>query len=413
MNLLANPYTVSLAGLLAAGALYYLFGGLGRGPRMDYSILVGEQPTNSTKIIRNFRVPSTNKLVSDYMGHRTIYSAFQATVKADGFRNCMGYRRIIKEHTEEKVVRNQKRTRVYPELGPYKWLTYEEVDRRATFIGSALIETGLSEKKSLAVYMETRAEWTLTTQGAFTQNLVVVTVHPNLDEEALVFCLNQAECSHVVTSGGLLGGVAKCVARLNYLKVIVYCDSCKANEQDLSSLSMAGVRFYTFEEFEELGKQHVSTNPKHPPKEDDVAVLMYTSGSNGIPKGVLCTHSNCMASVGGVVKSLQLFPGDVHLSYLPLAHVFAFVVELVCLSKGVSIAYGNSRSFSDRSVRNCLGDISEARPSFLVGVPSVYHTLKAGIMEEVEKFIRPVRHVFDMAYEWKKNHLKWVPTRPF
>eukprot|EP01126_Amoeba_proteus_P033208 TRINITY_DN3257_c0_g1_i15.p1 TRINITY_DN3257_c0_g1~~TRINITY_DN3257_c0_g1_i15.p1 ORF type:complete len:430 (-),score=83.37 TRINITY_DN3257_c0_g1_i15:357-1646(-) len=139
---------------------------------------------------------------------------------------------------------------------------------------------------------------------------------------------------------------------------------------------------------------------------------MYTSGSNGIPKGVLCTHSNCMASVGGVVKSLQLFPGDVHLSYLPLAHVFAFVVELVCLSKGVSIAYGNSRSFSDRSVRNCLGDISEARPSFLVGVPSVYHTLKAGIMEEVEKFIRPVRHVFDMAYEWKKKSLKMGTDTP-
>lgn len=79
---------------------------------------------------------------------------------------------------------------------------------------------------------------------------------------------------------------------------------------------------------------------------------MYTSGSTGIflalqyanclgmPKGVMCTHGNCMASVGGVLKNVQLKPGDVHLSYLPLAHILAFVVENGCISVGVSVAYG-------------------------------------------------------------------------
>lgn len=52
--------------------------------------------------------------------------------------------------------------------------------------------------------MDTRAEWTIAAQGAFTQNIVVMTVYANLGEEALLHGLNQAECSHMVTSGDLL-----------------------------------------------------------------------------------------------------------------------------------------------------------------------------------------------------------------
>lgn len=77
-------------------------------------------------------------------------------------------------------------------------------------------------------------------------------------------------------------------------------------------------------------------------------------------------------------------PGDVLLTYLPLAHILEFVFESACLFWGGTMCYGTVKTLSDTSVRNCKGDIREARPSILIGVPQVWETVKKGIMTKVQ-----------------------------
>jgi len=368
----------------------------------NFSVLVGKQPADSSQVIRNFRVKDSD-LISDYNGHKTLYDAFQDAVEKNKDRNCLGYRPLIKDHTEVKEVKGKKKNWVFPELGPYKWQTYATVSKRVDALGTALIASGLKEKQHLAIYMDTRAEWTLAAQAAFTQNIIVMTAYANLGEEALVHSLTQAECTHVLTSGDLLDTLSELLPKLPNLSYIVYCDAQKVDKETLDGFEQRGVKTIPFEEFEALGRKKVI--PHNPPKPDDIAILMYTSGTTGMPKGVLCTHANCMAAIGAVLSMYELQPGDVHLSYLPLAHILAFVVEMGCIAAGVSVACGTPRTLSDSSVRNCKGDIREARPSFFVGVPTVLNKMRSAIKDEIKKQSSFKQFIFHTAYSRRKTTL--------
>lgn len=141
----------------------------------------------------------------------------------------------------------------------------------------------------------------------------------------------------------------------------------------------------TYDELLESGKK----TPREPevPKPDDLAFIMYTSGSTGPPKGVTITHKNIIAAgncpsrsrltmyiVAGVDKALgaKNYPGglghhDQFLCFLPLAHILEFVYELCAILWGGTIGYATVKTLTEASTRNCKGDIKEFRPTVLVG----------------------------------------------
>ena len=87
-------------------------------------------------------------------------------------------------------------------------------------------------------------------------------------------------------------------------------------------------------------------------------------------------------------------PGDGLLAYLPAAHILEFVFENATLFWGGTLGYGNPKTLSDTSVRNCNGDIKEFRPSILVGVPAVWETVRKGIVSKVESGSPIVKNMF-------------------
>lgn len=110
--------------------------------------------------------------------------------------------------------------------------------------------------------------------------------------------------------------------------------------------------------------------------------------------------------VAGVSPIVQPFigPGDGLLTYLPLAHILEFVFEHASLYWGSTMGYGNPKTLSDTSVRNCNGDIREFKPSILVGVPAVWETVKKGIITRVNASSPVVRTLFWSAL-WAKTNL--------
>ena len=96
-------------------------------------------------------------------------------------------------------------------------------------------------------------------------------------------------------------------------------------------------------------------------------------------------------------------PGDGLLTYLPLAHILEFVFEHAAIYWGATLGYGNPKTLSDASVRNCNGDIREFKPTVLIGVPAVWETVKKGIVAKVNAGSPIVRGLFWGALALKER----------
>lgn len=99
---------------------------------------------------------------------------------------------------------------------------------------------------------------------------------------------------------------------------------------------------------------------------------MYTSGSTGVPKGVILTHKNLIATLIGFSDATDICEDDVMMGFLPLAHVFELLVENICIFMGVTIGYATPLTMLDTSTKvqkGSKGDATTLKPSFMTSVP--------------------------------------------
>jgi long-chain acyl-CoA synthetase len=114
-----------------------------------------------------------------------------------------------------------------------------------------------------------------------------------------------------------------------------------------------------------------------PPQADDLAAIVYTSGTTGKPKGVMLTHGNVMADVKAVLQRVTPTVDDVFLSFLPLSHTFERTAGYYLpMAAGCCVAYA-------RSVAQLSEDLRTVRPSVLVSVPRIYERVHAKVLESL------------------------------
>ena len=113
--------------------------------------------------------------------------------------------------------------------------------------------------------------------------------------------------------------------------------------------------------------------------------------------------------VAGVSSSVGEYVGadDRLLAYLPLAHIFEYTIEHAFMYWGMTLGYGSPRTLTDSSVRNCMGDIREFRPSLLVGVPAVWELIKKGVVAKLDSASILQRNLFWAAFATKDAMLAY------
>jgi len=407
MELITSPLVLGAASL--SGAAYAAYNYLR--PSKVYSVEVGPKVAGETRVRRYYETPDRLLTVPHESVH-TVYDIIKYSAEKYPSLEALGTRPLVKIHVEEKEVKNaagnmEKKKWTYMELGSYQWKTYKQFFDLAGRIGTLLTTEKYGSLKSgdrFGIYAETSEQWVTAAHACFSQNVTVVTIYANLGEEGLIYSLNDTTLTHILTDANLLGSLLKAVGQLKHLKYVVYTDHReKADEKTVAALKEKGIQVFSFTELAN-GATDVTAKP-HPPKSEDLAVIMYTSGTTGVPKGVMISHANIIGAVSGgvvtVARNFGIGQRDVYCSFLPLAHILELVIEHVLLFLGGSLAFGSPRTMTDNLVKNCRGDLVVSRPTLMAGVPVLWERIRKGAQDKIKTQSALKQSIFQAAFNIK------------
>ena len=258
------------------------------------------------------------------------------------------------------------------EEGKYQVYTHNEIRDMIDYLGTALINLGLKDKR-IAVIGENRYEWELAYLSVVCGTGTVVPLDKSLPANELEELVERSEVEAIFYSKKYEEIVEKIkYSEKNKLKHLISMDS---------DIHKEGI--YSQKELIEKGKEFVEAghrsfiDAKINPEE--MSIMLFTSGTTSKSKVVALSHKNMVSNVMDFASVLDIDSSDRILSFLPLHHVFECTVGML-----YSLYIGAQRSFCE-GIRHIVENLSEYQITFASFVPAIYESMHKTIIKNLEK----------------------------
>ena len=294
----------------------------------------------------------------------------------------------------EAVARNLDRTMLYREAGKWLPISSREFGQRVARTAHALHAWGIQPGDRIAILSENRPEWPTADMASLLLGAVTVPLYTTLTPEQTAFILNDAGCRMIFLSSDRQLHKLLSVLPQTRIEKIMVMDSIEFTG-DLAPFADRCVTMsrMTAAVADDLGAELEARARNVAP--DDLATIVYTSGTTGTSKGAMLTHGNIASNIQCSLLGFDMQPGLTSISFLPLCHITARHVDFAMLYHGVTLAYC---PFMERLPEALL----EIQPSLFVAVPRVYEKIYAQAEQKAQGF--PKRTIFDWALEVGREH---------
>jgi long-chain acyl-CoA synthetase len=243
-------------------------------------------------------------------------------------------------------------------------LTYAQLWEKLQQFAAALQTLGLQAGDRVCLFADNSARWFIADQGCMTAGVVDAVRGADADPQELAFIYENSGSSALIVEN--LKTYQRLASLLNpeTIKFVgLLSDEAAPDDRPVRILNFEGMMAAATQPFQAPSRQR-----------NQMATLLYTSGTTGQPKGVMLSHGNLLHQINTFPAVIAPHPGDRVLSILPTWHVFGRTVEYYLLSKGCTQIY--------TGIRTIKKDLQTYKPLYMASVPRLWESLYEGIQKQ-------------------------------